>query len=110
MRFIASPHCAACGRPFEFAIGADALCGACAHARPVYGRARAVFVYDQDSRGLILAFKHADQTHAARTFGAWLMRAGAELLEPADILVPVLSIGPGCSPGAITRPPCWPRR
>ncbi|MBT5841493.1 MAG: ComF family protein [Rhodospirillaceae bacterium] len=89
VRFIASPHCGACGRPFEYDAGMDALCGACARARPRYGRARAVFVYDADSRGLVLAFKHADQTHAARTFAKWLMRAGAPLLEDADLLIPV---------------------
>ncbi|MBT4117991.1 MAG: ComF family protein [Rhodospirillaceae bacterium] len=89
VRFIASPHCGACGRPFEYDAGMDALCGACARALPRYGRARAVFVYDADSRGLVLAFKHADQTHAARTFAKWLMRAGAPLLEDADLLIPV---------------------
>ncbi|MDP6426561.1 MAG: ComF family protein [Rhodospirillales bacterium] len=87
--FIGAPQCAACGRPFEYDIGEAALCGACARSPPRYGRARAVFVYDQDSRGLILAFKHADQTHAARTFARWLRRAGEEMLDAADCLVPV---------------------
>jgi len=90
VRFIASPHCDVCGRPFEFDVGSGALCGACARARPRYARARAVFVYNADSRGLVLAFKHADQTHAARTFAKWLMRAGAPLLEDADLSIPVL--------------------
>jgi ComF family protein len=48
-----------------------------------------VFVYDNHSRGLVLAFKHADQTHAARTFAKWLQRAGGAMLEEADILIPV---------------------
>ena len=89
VRFIASPHCGVCGRPFEFDAGVDVLCGACARARPRYGRARAVFVYGADSRGLVLAFKHADQTHAAGAFAKWLMRAGAPLLEDVDLLIPV---------------------
>jgi len=87
--FIARPYCETCGRPFEFELGDGALCGACVRTKPLYDRARSVFVYDQESRDLILAFKHADQTHAAGAFGRWLSRAGAELLEGADYLVPV---------------------
>ena len=48
-----------------------------------------MFVYDADSRGLVLAFKHADQTHAAGAFAKWMLRAGAPLLEDADLLIPV---------------------
>jgi len=45
--------------------------------------------YDEGSRGLILALKHGDRTHGAPAFGRWMRRAGAELLEDADFLVPV---------------------
>ena len=38
---------------------------------------------------MILGFKHADQTHAARAFVPWLKNAGAEMLEEADVLIPV---------------------
>jgi ComF family protein len=48
-----------------------------------------VFRYDEASRGLVLAFKHADRTHSAPAFGQWLARAGAELLAGADIVAPV---------------------
>lgn len=56
---------------------------------PPFGRARSVLVYDDGSRPLVLAFKHADRTHAARPFGAWLARAGADILRDADLLAPV---------------------
>ena len=39
--------------------------------------------------GLIVGFKHADRTFAAPAFGAWLARAGAELIADAGVIVPV---------------------
>ncbi len=89
LRFIAAPQCVCCGLPFEFAHGDGALCGACAAEAPVYRRARSVLAYDDASRGLVLRFKHADRTDLAPAFGAWLARAGAELLREADVVAPV---------------------
>lgn len=89
LTFISAPQCEVCGVPFEYDLGADALCGACTARRPAYDRARAVLVYDEASRGLVLGFKHGDHLHGARAYGAWLARAGAALLADADLLVPV---------------------
>lgn len=89
LRFLAPPACACCGLPFEFDQGAGALCAACVAAPPPFDRARAVFRYDDDSRDLILAFKHADRTSSAPTFARWLARAGGELLTDADLVAPV---------------------
>jgi ComF family protein len=85
--FIAPPFCARCGLPFPHE--AEGLCAACAAVPPHYDRARAVFRYDAASRDLVTGFKHADRTHAAPAFGAWMRRAGAELLADCDLLVPV---------------------
>jgi ComF family protein len=87
--FIGPPFCAACGFPFDFELGAEALCGACERERPRYERARAVLRYDEDSRGLLLGFKHADRTEGAPAFARWLARAGGELLAESDLIVPV---------------------
>ena len=90
LRFIGDPLCDCCGFPFDFAVAAEgALCAACLADRPVYASARAALVYDDASRGLILKFKHADQTHAVHAFLPWLKRAGAGMLEDADFAVPV---------------------
>lgn len=89
LTFIAPPACACCGLPFEFAVEGENLCGACVAERPGFARARAVVVYDDASRPLVLGFKHGDRTHAAKPFGVWLARAGAELLADADLLTPV---------------------
>ena len=87
--FITPPQCDSCGRPFDFAVGEETLCGVCARGKPSYGRARAVFRYDDFSRGLVLAFKYADRSDIAPAFGRWLARSGGALLSGADYLIPV---------------------
>jgi len=87
--FHGPPQCASCGLPFEFDLGVDALCGACAREAPPFARARAVMRYDRNSRRLLLGFKHGDRTDGAPAYGAWLARAGAELVPGADVIVPV---------------------
>jgi ComF family protein len=87
--FLAPPLCARCGFPFDFEAADAELCAACRTRPPVYDRARAVLRYDVASRGMLLAFKHADRTDLAPYFGRWLARAGAEFLAEADIVAPV---------------------
>lgn len=89
LRFIGPPCCAACGLPFEYDLGPDAVCGACSAQRPRYDRARAALVYNDASRDLVLRFKHSDRLEGAATFAAWMARAGGGLIEEADILAPV---------------------
>ncbi len=45
--------------------------------------------YDEASRELILAFKHADRTEAAPVFARWLEQAGAESIAEADFVAPI---------------------
>ncbi|TAN71195.1 MAG: ComF family protein [Magnetospirillum sp.] len=87
--FLAPPFCCVCGLPFEFDPGAGACCGACLREPPRFGRARAVFRYDDASRALILRFKHGDRLEGVPAFARWMARAGADLLAEADLLVPV---------------------
>lgn len=89
LSFLSPPCCACCGQPFDFDLGPGALCGACTQAAPAFDRARSVLRYDEASRDLILAFKHADRTSLTPAFAAWLKRAGDELIQDADLIVPV---------------------
>ena len=89
MTFFAPPWCAVCGLPFPHPMGDDAICADCARDRSSWDRARAVLRYDKHSRRLVLALKHADRTHLARALGGWMRRAGAEVLDGADLVVPV---------------------
>ena len=87
--FLGAPCCACCGLPFAYDLGADALCPSCMKERPGFDRARAALRYDDESRRLVLAFKHGDRLHLAPALGRWMRRAGAELLAETDIVVPV---------------------
>ena len=86
--FFAPPWCASCGLPFPHPMGDGAVCADCARERASWDRARAVMRYDKHSRRLVLALKY-DSTHVARALGSWMRRAGAEVLDGADFLVPV---------------------
>ncbi len=87
--FIAPPLCERCGTPFEGAVIDDLVCGACLKDPPAFSRARAAFVYAEDSRALVLKLKHGDRTDAAVHLARWLQRAGAELVASCDVMVPV---------------------
>ncbi|MGE4065119.1 MAG: ComF family protein [Rhodospirillaceae bacterium] len=87
--FITPPHCGICGIPLTQTVTDDLICGACVTERPVYGRARAAFVYDQHSRPLVLKLKHGDRTDMAVHLAKWLQRAGGEVIDGADVIVPV---------------------
>ncbi len=88
--FLAPPLCRCCGFPFEYDPGPEeALCAACTARHPIFERARAVLVYGELSRRLVLDFKHGDRTWPAPAFGRWLARAGAPLVADADLALPV---------------------
>lgn len=89
MRFLEPPCCHACGFPFPHDEGEEALCAACSRRRPDYDRARAVLVYDDHSRALLLRLKHGDRLDGVPAFGQWLARAGALFWADADLLLPV---------------------
>lgn len=89
LAFISAPFCDGCGFPFAYDPGPGILCGACIREPPPFERARSVLRYDDASRDLIIAFKHADRTDAATAYGRWMARAGAELLGEADFVAPV---------------------
>ena len=89
LTFLGPPCCDGCGHPFDYAVPERTLCGACARERPPFDRARAALLYDEKSRDLVLAFKHADRTETTRLFAKWMAHAGRDLLSTADVIVPV---------------------
>lgn len=73
------------------AEGADegGVCGACMTKPPRFDRARAALAYDDASKPIILAYKHASRLEATPLLTRWLETAGAELLADADLVAPV---------------------
>jgi ComF family protein len=89
MSFIAPPFCPRLGIPFVYDPGPDMLSMEAIASPPAYARARAAVRYDDVARTLVHALKYQDRTDLAPSMGRWMARAGKELLEEADVLVPV---------------------
>ena len=90
MGFIERPFCERLGLPFAQDLGAGLLSPEAMAHPPVYGRARAVARFDDGpARRLMHGLKYGDRLDLARPLGAWMARAGAELLAEADLIVPV---------------------
>jgi ComF family protein len=89
MSFIAPPFCPRLGIPFVYDPGPDMLSMEAIANPPAYARARAAVRYDDVARTLVHALKYQDRTDLAPAMGRWMARAGRELLEDADMLVPV---------------------
>lgn len=84
--FITKPFCACCGAPFDFDIEDGALCASCSFERPLYTSARSVFVYTDDSKDLVLKFKHLDHLSAVPLFAHWM--ASLSTVEGDVVCIP----------------------
>jgi ComF family protein len=89
LSFIAPPFCPRLGIPFVYDPGPDMLSMEAIANPPAYARARAAVRYDDVARTLVHALKYQDRTDLAPPMGRWMARAGQELLDSADLLVPV---------------------
>lgn len=72
--FITRPYCECCGLPFDFNIDEGALCALCSHTHPFFKTARSVFSYCEESKDLILKFKHTDTISSTPLFARWMTR------------------------------------
>ena len=89
LSFIAPPFCPRLGIPFVYDPGPELLSMEAIANPPAYARARAAVRYDDVARTLVHALKYQDRTDLAPAMGRWMARAGRELLDEADLLVPV---------------------
>lgn len=89
MPFIERPYCERLGTPFDEDLGERTLSPAAVAAPPAFGRARAVARFEGPARDLVHRLKYGDRTDLGPLLGRWMARAGAEILDGADALVPV---------------------
>lgn len=89
LSFIERPYCPKLGIPFVYDPGPELLSMEAIAAPPAYARARAAVRYDDVARGLVHALKYQDRTDLAPIMGRWMARAGRELLDGADLVMPV---------------------
>ncbi len=90
-RPIVPPLCEACGLPVAMAEihSGRPVCPACASRRPLFRRARAVWLYGGAAKDLVLRLKYADREDLALPMGRLMARAGEALVREADLLIPV---------------------
>jgi len=89
LAFIAAPYCPRLGIPFAYDPGPGILSMQAIADPPAYQRARAAVRYDDVAAKLVHAFKYGDRLDLGPLLGRWMVRAGKELFEGADALVPV---------------------
>jgi ComF family protein len=94
MRFIERPFCERLGAPFEADFATDesgrAVSPEAQADPPVFSRLRAVACFeDGPARTLVHRLKYGDRLELAGPMGRWMARAGAELLDEADLLIPI---------------------
>jgi ComF family protein len=89
LRLIEKPYCPQLGLPFAYDLGPNVLSAEAIADPPPFERCRAVAAFDDVSRRLVHGLKYRDRLELARWMARWMVRAGAELMAEADIVVPV---------------------
>lgn len=89
LRAITAPMCPVLGLPFEVSLGPGALCAEAIADPPPFERARSAVIYNDVARALVGKLKYGDRPELARLCARLMAQAGAELLTPDAVLVPV---------------------
>ncbi|MEF2071433.1 ComF family protein [Consotaella aegiceratis] len=89
LRFIERPYCEVLGLPFSYDLGRGFLSAEAIADPPPFARLRAAVLYEDLAARLVSALKYGDRADLAPMMAAWMARAGAELLEEVDVVVPV---------------------
>ena len=89
LRFLERPWCAVMGTPFTHDMGEGFLSAEAIANPPPFERARAAVAYSGVARQMVQGLKYTDRTDLAPWMARWMVRAGAELIADADVVVPV---------------------
>ena len=87
--FLEKPWCPVMGTPFSHDMGEGFLSAEAIANPPPFARARAAVAYSGVAREMAQALKFSDRTDLAPWMARWMLRAGAELIADAEIIVPV---------------------
>lgn len=95
IHFISDPKCTVCGYPFgvemssEIGLTGKNECATCFQTERAYTKAISAIRYDDESRKMIIGFKHNDRLEYAQFFVNLLKIAGQNIFDECDIIVPV---------------------
>ncbi len=114
--FVTEPCCVRCGVPFASTGqgGRNMTCPGCEATPPAWRQARAALRYDEQTRRIVMPFKYGGRVEIAVALARHMQRAGATLLQQAEVLVPVplhrrrlraRRLQPVCAAGPCPGPP-----
>lgn len=89
LRLLEKPWCAVMGTPFSHDVGEKFLSAEAIANPPPFARARAAVAYSGVAREMVQGLKYGDRTDLAPWMARWMARAGAELIDDAEVVVPV---------------------
>nr|WP_295967240.1 ComF family protein [uncultured Bartonella sp.] len=89
LHFITKPYCPVMGTPFTYDQGEGFLSGEAIQSPPPFTRARSVVAHFGLARSLVTRLKYGDRTELAPFMAEWMTIAGKELIESADMIVPI---------------------
>ncbi|MGD9915402.1 MAG: ComF family protein [Rhizobiaceae bacterium] len=89
LAFLEPPWCPVMGTPFAHDMGAGFLSAEAIANPPPFERARAAVSYTGVAREMVQGLKYHDRTDLGPAMARWMLRAGAELIADADVVVPV---------------------
>ncbi|WP_268807781.1 ComF family protein [Jhaorihella thermophila] len=88
--FIGGTVCDSCGTPLPGERdGFRIECDDCMDRPRPWRNGRSTLLYRDKARELVLALKHGDRPEIARAAGAWMARAGREILQERMLVAPV---------------------
>lgn len=89
VRFIEKPLCPVMGTPFSHDFGDNFLSAEAIADPPPFGAMRAAVFHSGAAQRMAVSLKFHDRTDLAPWMARWMARAGHDLLEESDVIVPV---------------------
>lgn len=87
IKFIQGPCCQKCGTLLEYN---SAQCAKCiAYDSFYFDQAKSVFMYDENTKDMVLQFKHGDKLSFGILFANLVKNFASDILKESDIIIPV---------------------
>lgn len=89
LRFIERPYCPVLGTPFSHDFGENFMSAEAIADPPPFRRLRSAVLHRGAAQRMAVSLKFHDRTDLAPWMARWMQRAGRELLDECDVILPV---------------------